>query len=331
MTESHLKGALDRLVLELGLPTKDSPWRNREGPPASSDIYQPSAPELDLTPAEVKQLWWFFDGSVNTVETRHHLWDSWGFCPRHTWAFAIASLEMRGTFFQPSVLYEDLVGRAARSVAHKHRRGAVANAMKPGASCLTCDYCATARTDPGFVGKTDLVNQREEFSQAVARLAPIWQPRSCPECLGGDGPPCRPHLLAGRAEPPDDLADRLAALHRRLDHFHRSMTWQGPEATDEDQASIFEVLGFFAGWQVLALVLEHAPSTRRRSAKPRDLRWVVENADDPYIAIEALRTLIAGTKSSELAGWLRNLADDHSYNPSLRHAANQALEEMKRN
>jgi hypothetical protein len=120
----------------------------------ASPLVVERACDLDLTPAEVKQLRLFVRGAMMDLGVREHLWRSWGFCPRHTWAHAIVEVELVGGLpFGTAILYEDLAGE-------------------------------------------------------------------------------------------------LRALARRLHVFVKSLTVDGPTATDEDRAAWVEALGFFAGWQV---------------------------------------------------------------------------------
>lgn len=51
--------------------------------------------DLDLSAAEVFQLYSFLDGSIMVPEVRHHLRAGWGFCPRHTWAHALVEIELK--------------------------------------------------------------------------------------------------------------------------------------------------------------------------------------------------------------------------------------------
>src|SRR5581483_6405555 len=49
----------------------------------------------EFSTVEVKQLWWFLDGAIMSPFTRERLHATWGFCPRHTWAYLIAECELR--------------------------------------------------------------------------------------------------------------------------------------------------------------------------------------------------------------------------------------------
>jgi hypothetical protein len=73
---------------------------------------------LPFSEPEIRQIWSFLDGAIMDVGTRQHLWRSWGLCPRHAWCYAVAELEIRGGRpFSTTILYEELVGRAARLIS----------------------------------------------------------------------------------------------------------------------------------------------------------------------------------------------------------------------
>jgi hypothetical protein len=214
------------------------------------------SPDLDdpFSTAEVKQLWSFLDGAIMDVHVRHQLWRSWGLCPRHAWGYAIAEVEARGGRpFSTSILYEDLVGRAARLVGNPILPWPlVLTRLRPRGVCFTCDYVALARSgaEAGLGEVQARMNGRRRVAALLAASRSEWRPRACPECLGGEGPICRPHLLAG-ARPSRGrrgLAESLSDLRRRLHLLVRSMTWRGPVVGPAEEASWIEALAWFGGW-----------------------------------------------------------------------------------
>jgi hypothetical protein len=216
--------------------------------------------ELDLTLPEVKELWSFLDGLIMSADARHQLWRSWGPCSRHTWASAVAECVYRVSLHSTAILYEDLMGRAVavlrRPALSDHARLRRLEARGP---CITCDYLEIARDgDPSFRDRQERVNRRELFTRLLGDARPVWESRTCPLCLGGDGVVCRPHLLAGAAEITPELSSRLDELHGRLTVFAKSMRWQGPTSTPDERASWVEALGWFAGWQYPAAALAAA-------------------------------------------------------------------------
>ena len=204
------------------------------------------------TTAEVKQLWWFFDGSIMNPEPRHHLWQSWGFCPRHAWLHAAAEIELRGGRpFSTAILYEDLTARAASAAESHLPWELVARKLRSRTYCFTCDYTVMSAGDPTFHDRRDRVAKLERTRALLEDLDTVWRTRSCPVCLGGTGPICRPHLLAS-PHPPEDrafLASTIRELARSLRVYVKSMTWQGPTASDEVKASWIEALGWFGSWE----------------------------------------------------------------------------------
>jgi hypothetical protein len=218
------------------------------------------APAVDVGPLEptvpeVKQLWWFLDGAIMAPDVRRHVRRSWGFCPRHTWLFAVAEIQLRGGMpFATSILWADLTRRAAEALQHHRPWRVLLPRLNPADSCFTCEHVAIAGDDPVFLEYHErtcrLDRARERFEDVRGR----WQTRSCPHCLGGEGIVCRQHLLLG-AEPPDGLSGELAALSDRLDAFGASMTLRGRPVDGLGQASWVEALGWFAGWDYPAKLL----------------------------------------------------------------------------
>lgn len=273
MTGAALRPAMDPAgASPAGRPAwfqADGSWSSdRGGAMAEADQREPesSGPtpfgELDLTLAEVKHLVWFLDGSIMSPDVRQHLWRSWGFCCRHTWAYAAAELELRSGFLLGlSILYEDLTGRAV-AVLRRPWRSAKAR-LRATDFCFTCDYASFASGDPLYEKRWRRINRRVKTREMLAATRNVWEPRSCPFCLGGGGIPCRPHLLAGTAAAGPEAAEALEEIRRRLDVFRASFTWRGPTATHEEKASWVEALGWFAGWEFPARVVGVWDGARR--------------------------------------------------------------------
>jgi hypothetical protein len=213
----------------------------------------PPLGDLDLSLPEIRQLHSFLDGSIMSPFVRHHLWRSWGFCPRHTWAFGIADIEIRSTRpFSVGTLYEDLTERAARLLASRRPPAWMLRQLRSQDTCFSCDYLEIAKSTNYGDLYPDLqarANRRTRTLRFLAESRPVWETRTCPVCLGGGGPPCRPHLLEGAAPPDRAVADYLADLTRRLYAMTKSFTYRGPVATAEERASWVEALGWFGGWE----------------------------------------------------------------------------------
>jgi hypothetical protein len=214
----------------------------------------------ELTPAEVRYFWSFHDGSIMCVDIRERLYKSWGFCPRHTWAMAVTEPEYRTTLHGTAILYEDLTGHAVRALRLPSlTHGAQAKRLRARAGCSCCEFLgvasrAGAKTDSKTAGILKRVNRRQRFDGLLVASRPVWWARTCPICLGGDGPLCRQHILSG-VSPPPGLADELERIRLGLRALADSMRWQGAPADDGARASWVEALGWFAGWQFPAAVL----------------------------------------------------------------------------
>ncbi|MHB1892608.1 MAG: hypothetical protein ACYCTZ_03805 [Candidatus Dormibacteria bacterium] len=208
-----------------------------------------SGSRFELSRAELKQLNSFLDGAIMDSGVRHHLWKGWGLCGRHAWAYSVVEVEaFGGRPFSTTILYEDLLGRAVRSLHRSHHLPwtVALHRLRSSASCFTCDYLRiAAATTPG-----DPVGKFPRVGRLLLGSQPSWEPAACPRCAQGRGPICRPHLLAGGS--PGERAQLeayLAALDGRLQVFLRSMTWRGPVADDLEKVAWIEALGWFHGWE----------------------------------------------------------------------------------
>ena len=214
---------------------------------------------LDATLMEVKQLLSFVDGAVVMPETREYLWRSWGFCPRHTWLLATVECELRIRPFGTTIVYQDLTRRAGTLLSIAYVPEAVKlQRLRGRLPCPTCDYLAIAHSNPAWSLATECVNRRRRVKAFLAATHEEWVARTCPVCLGGDGPVCRPHMLGGGAAL-GDTGRTLRELAIRLRTYDKSLAWQGPAATPRDVASLVEALGWFAGWAYPAALLAEEP------------------------------------------------------------------------
>ena len=217
-----------------------------DAPEPAVAVGQPS-----LTLAEVKQLWWFLDGAIMAPDVRAHVRRGWGFCPRHTWGFAAAEIQLRGARpFATAILYGDLSRRAAKAVARGGRRSwsRTLRRLEAQEPCFTCEYLALGgEDDPAFEEQLERANRLDRVKIQLEETRGEWQPRSCPLCLGGGGLVCRQHLLAG-AEPSAELGDELRTLADRLEALVGSMTTRATPVGPLERASWVEALGWFAAW-----------------------------------------------------------------------------------
>ncbi len=186
-------------------------------------------------------------------DVRRHLHKSWGLCPRHAWLEAVVESELRTRPHGTALLYDDLLGRALTQLTSGLARTSSLRRLRAHASCYTCDYLLHAPTDPPDTattnsGPTARVNRRHTVRALVVTSRPEWEPTSCPVCLGGNGPICRPHLLEGIDAPLEPIGAALRDVSARLALYVRSMAWGGPIPSAAERASWVEALGWFAGW-----------------------------------------------------------------------------------
>jgi len=209
---------------------------------------------FDYTPREVKQLWWFRDGSIMSVPIRDQLWEARGLCYRHAWGYALLEIEMMaGRAFSTAVLYADFTERAAKLMGGKRGFGRKPKLDAAG-PCMTCDHLkATAHqslTGAEWPRGAEIVNRGENTRLLVGWCEKTWRAASCPDCLGGSGPTCRPHLIAG-ATPSAGIGDTLAGMAARLEPLVRSMTVDRTDIGDSERSSWIEAIGWFTGWQAM--------------------------------------------------------------------------------
>jgi hypothetical protein len=207
----------------------------------------------ELSASEVKQLWWLLDGAIMAPDVRQALRRSWGLCPRHAWAHALVEVERRGGVpMSVALLQADLLSRAATATAGRRQLpfGHHRPRLEGDGRCMTCEYLQLAH-DPGPSWAQDArrVNERPRFAALAAEARPLIQTHACPQCLGGDGLVCRPHLLAG-VQPSPDLAAALVQLAGRVRAYVRSTTVDGAPVDALGRFSWIEALGWSAGWDL---------------------------------------------------------------------------------
>jgi hypothetical protein len=210
---------------------------------------------LDFSAAEIRQLWSFLDGSIMALDTRQHLWRSWGLCPRHAWGYAVAEVEVHGGHpFSTGILYADLTRRAARVVGRRLAPWPlVRSRLRDREACFTCDYLAMTHEGSEHEGREQdeamarRVNERTRTEAIFDQLGEVALDRACPFCLNGHGLTCRLHLME-QDNPPDRLADELWALARRLRALVGSLTTRRTTVGPLEAASWIEALGWFGGW-----------------------------------------------------------------------------------
>jgi hypothetical protein len=220
----------------------------RTEPSARADVGQEP-----LNPAEVKQLRWLLDGGIMHASVREELRRSWGLCPRHAWGYALVEIELRGGLpFSTSILVEDLLvecPRGGRGPWLGSRRRHLAGSD----DCPTCRYAtAEPEVERSWSDEAELVSRADRMRMLVASRRSALTHWACPECLGGGGLTCRPHLVGGAAIS-RRLTDELHELAQRAQAYRRS-TEPGEEHELDERTAIAwaEALGWLAGWGVLS-------------------------------------------------------------------------------
>jgi len=216
----------------------------------------PSSPPLSA--GEVNFLWWFMQGGIMEVETRHKLWDAWGLCTRHAAAWlGVEGAFRSGRFHGPAIVYAELMGMARRALAPSGRlAGArVRRALRPRAECLMCEAGFGAGS-PGFVP-----GRRLEIGRDASRLIEFmratessWRGSVCGRCARSAAPSrCRLHLLEDLARDPllvlGPHRESLARLAVHLERYERSFRWEERGSdTVEDRGALVGAMGWCSGW-----------------------------------------------------------------------------------
>ena len=229
--------------------------------------YRPiSNPEpFSLSDGEIYFLWWFIQGSIMSPMTRERLWNGWGMCERHAWAFIAVETAFRGDYLMgPAILYEDLMHRAmikfsSRSLLKPWRVQKGLNARGP---CMMCEmkYGPNSR---GAAGPEILERGRNlyEIQTFAQKTYHYWGKTVCGRCADNSSIyRCRHHLIESLSEGRiDDLS-----LHKKLvNHIARhikmymlSFRWEnrGTE-TVENMAALISAVGWCSGWRPLFSIM----------------------------------------------------------------------------
>ncbi len=210
---------------------------------------------------EIAHFWSVGAGQLDSLGVRAGLWQSWGWCGRHTLGFlAVEAAVERGWLFQAAVLYDELMQHAARALAPHwlFERARIEVALE-GSGCPACEAGLTrAQTPEGH--DADLVDaggSLEPLRAFASETRPWWMPWVCGACAGsGAAPACRPHLRAALRSGADvDLPAQRALVGevaRHAEAFAASFSWgrQG-SATPADRAGLIGAAGWCAGWRAI--------------------------------------------------------------------------------
>lgn len=223
-----------------------------------------------LSNGEIHFLWWFIQGSIMSPSARDRLWNAWGMCERHTWAFISVEAAFRqGYMHGPSILYEDLMDRAQALFA-------VRGPLKPWRTmrrfrekgpCLMCEGGYGSHSKG--MARAEIVQKGRDLSELrtlALETAPHWQKAICGRCAGDDSAErCRRHLieevtlgkirnLSGHTELVNNIARHLRVYSRSFRYGYHGT------ATAEDRAALISAVGWCSGWKIFLSIFK-TPTT----------------------------------------------------------------------
>jgi hypothetical protein len=198
------------------------------------------------SPTEVRATWALMDGDVMQLAIRRRLRRSLGFCPRHTWLYAMVDVESHRASvnsavgrqpFDSCILYAELLGEAAvqlraRAALRRYRRWTLRSPLATGGGCLLCESSGPEVRVPSSTGSITrsaapetaalpvLVNTPLEAARWCRETVDAWESTACPQCLqeirgaSSAGPPAA--TIGGPSSgllPADDARARLCRPH----------------------------------------------------------------------------------------------------------------------
>lgn len=211
-----------------------------------------------LSNGEVHYLWWYIQGSIMSPFVREKLRKAWGMCTRHAWAAIFVESSYRSGYLHgPAVLYEDLMGRAAKAFEMKGplRLKRAVHKLRNRGPCLMCEM----ELGPNSSGMASphLLDKGKDWSviKALAlRTRAYWERMVCGKCAKNDSPMlCRQHLIENQAKVNDAgfviQKGLVEKIERRVRNYSRSFRWEyrGTE-TEEDPAGLLAAVGWCSGW-----------------------------------------------------------------------------------
>lgn len=210
-----------------------------------------------LSSGEVHWYWYFMQGSIMNPITRHQLRDSWGFCSRHMVGWLLIESAFRHNYFHgPSILMEDLIGRAQNCFFRYQVPFIVALRLRNKKICLGCDLGFNSGTN-GYATEEMLTRSRDVsyLTRFAGETELYWSKFVCPRCLGNAdaGMLCRTHLIQELLQNNYSSIDMQEAfiryLFEQLAIYSRSFRWEcrGTETT-ECKASLISAAGWLGGW-----------------------------------------------------------------------------------
>ncbi len=224
------------------------------GPPPAARPATPASdcgsPQFDA--AEVHALLWALRGGVRRAA-------AWSLCARHAWGLTLAECELGEEALPVSRMFLAHCLLRGRNIAASRLPAVLARSRLRGRACPVCSQAAQRGPEAGSMERRERVNDRTRFEALAAASRDEWERGTCPLCLSGAGPPCRPHLVSG-APIPIALAGSLGTL--------------ATQVADHAPGAWLQGVGWLAGWGL-----------RDRSADPTNLRYF----GHPIAAVESPR------------------------------------------
>ena len=218
-----------------------------------------------LSDGEIYFLWWFIQGSIMSPSTRERLWNGWGMCERHAWAFIAVESAFRGDYLMgPAILYEDLMHRALTKLSHRGflKPWRVQKGLNEKGPCLMCEM--NYGSDSKSVAGSELLEKGRdltEFRSFAEKTYHYWEKTICGQCAeNGSIQKCRYHLIESMSRGEvDDLSFHLKLVDdiaRHIKIYMLSFRWENRGTkTTEDMAALISAVGWCSGWKPLFSIL----------------------------------------------------------------------------
>ena len=232
---------------------------------------------MRVDPIEAAHLEWLLDGALTDPTVEAALRSAWGLCPRHAWALAALEAELtRGVAYDTTALHAHLIERAERSAFGSDVAMAAPLRRRLGsdAGCLTCEHVKGEHSPA--TGPLRPTDSFPRFTGILGEAASALPRVACPACLDGEGPMCRPHLLAG-VIPARGLAAQLGDLARRLAAIRDNLAADAHVLRGLEAVAWIEGLGWLAGWGFVRLLPSSDAGDEKRESNGRVPDTVMEH------------------------------------------------------
>ena len=226
----------------------------------------PGEAGFQLSPGEIHYLYWYIQGAIMEPETRQELRKAWGFCERHAWAAMIVESAFRHSYFHgPSIVYEDIMGRAVTAFEFS---GPLQNLrlktrLREKGSCIMCEMGYGPRTE-GHV-RMEIIEtggNPGHLRSFALKTEKYWARTVCGRCAANESAiRCRRHLIEDLTE--ESCDDRISGHRELLRNLYGHLTVYARSfrleyhgiATEEDMAALISAVGWCSGWKPLFQII----------------------------------------------------------------------------